>query len=144
MAQLPSGFFKYWVLTLMPDEEGEMYEARPLGSPPNWEGLERGWQGFDFREDGKFSYMTFLPNDPRVELDGSWKLDTDSGRIRIEIPDTDEAGAISLAGSGWRMGKAASFTLEIVDLDEEMLKVRILEEQPPEADIVNPGDVSPV
>ena len=57
----------------MPDEEGSVYEARPLGFPPDWP-EQRGWQGFDFREDGKFFYFTFAANDPRVELDGSWEL----------------------------------------------------------------------
>jgi hypothetical protein len=131
--------FKYWVLTSMPDEEGSVYEAQPLGFPPNWEDLGRGWQGFDFREDGKFSYFTFADNDPRIELDGSWELEPEPEYIHIEIPDTGDAGAISLAESGWS-GRSASFTLERVALDDGLLKVRVLEQQRPE-DIVVPGDV---
>jgi hypothetical protein len=138
VAQLPTSFFKYWVLTSIPDEEGGLYEAQPLGFPPNWP-PRRGPQDFDFREDGKFSYITFAPNDGRVELDGSWELDVEPEYIHIEIPDTDHAEAISLAGSGWS-GKSASFTLEIVALDDERLGVRVLEQQRRE-DIIVPGDL---
>jgi len=116
-----------------------VYEARPLGFPPSWEGLGRGPQGFDFREDGKFSYITFASNDARVELDGSWELEPEPEYIHIEIPDTDHAEAISLAGSGWS-GNSASFTLEIVALENEKLEVRVLEKQRPE-DVFVPGDV---
>ena len=56
---LQSSFFKYWVLTSVSDEEGGVYEARPLRFPPNWP-IQRGWRGFDSREDGKFSYFTSL------------------------------------------------------------------------------------
>jgi hypothetical protein len=136
--QLPTSFFKYWVLLSIPDEDGGVYEARPLGFPPNWP-PRRGPQDFDFREDGRFSYITFGPNDGRVELDGSWELDGNSGHIHIEIPDTDNAEAISLAGSGWS-GNSANFTLEIVAVDDEKLEVKVLEQQRRE-DIIVPGDL---
>ena len=114
MAQLPNGFFRYWVLTSIPDEEGGVYEARPLGFPPDLP-PQRGWQGFDFREDGKFSYFTFLPDDARVELHGSWELEPDSGYIHIKLPkDVGDA----------HVGLAVSET------SNQMLKVRVLEELP--------------
>ena len=56
MARLQSSFFKYWVLTSIPDEEGGVSEARPLGFPPELP-PQRGWQGFDFREDGKIGRL---------------------------------------------------------------------------------------
>jgi hypothetical protein len=71
VTQLQSSFFKYWVLTSKSDEEGGVHQARPLGYPPNWP-IQRGWRGFDFREDGKFSYFTFTASDKRIELHGSW------------------------------------------------------------------------
>jgi hypothetical protein len=125
VAQLQSSFFKYWVLTSMPDEEGGVYEARPLGFPPNWP-EQRGWQGFDFREDGKFSYFTFAANDPRIEVHGSWKLEPDSGHIHIELPKDIGDAHIGLGVSE----TSTRFTLEIVALEAEMLKVRVLEEPP--------------
>jgi hypothetical protein len=139
VARSQGSLLKYWVLTSIPDEEGGVPKARPLGFPPNWEGLGRGPQGFDFREDGKFSYITFAPDDGRVELDGSWELEPEPEYIRIDIPDTDNAEAISLAGSGWS-GNSANFTLEIVAVDDEKLEVKVLEQQRRE-DIIVPGDL---
>jgi hypothetical protein len=87
---------------------------------------QKGWQGFDFREDGKFSYFTFLPNDPRVELHGRWELEPDSGHIHIKLPRDIGGAHIGLAVSE----TSRSFTLEIVALEDKMLKVRVLEELP--------------
>jgi hypothetical protein len=124
--QLPTNLLKYWVLTSIPDEEGGPYEARPLGFPPNWPTL-RGWQGLDFREDGKFSFFTFAANDGRVELVGSWEPEPDSGHIHITLPkDTGDAHT----DLGVSEESFTSFTLEIVALEDELLKARILEELP--------------
>ena len=125
MAQLPNGFFRYWVLTSMPGEEGGVYEARPLGFPPDLP-PQRGWQGFGFREDGKFSYFTFLPDDTRVELHGRWELEPDSGHIHIKLPKDTGGAHIGLAVSE----TSTSFALEIVALEDEMLKIRVLEALP--------------
>jgi hypothetical protein len=125
VAQLPNGFFRYWVLTSIPDEEGGVYEARPLGFPPDLP-PQRGWQGFDFREDGKFSYFTFLPDDTRVELHGSWELEPDSGHIHIKLPKDVGDAHIGLGVSE----TSRRFALEIVALEDQMLKVRVLEELP--------------
>jgi hypothetical protein len=125
VAQLPSGFFKYWVLTSIPDKEGDVYEARPLGFPPHWP-PRRGWQGFDFREDGKFSYFTFAATDPRVEVHGSWELEPDSGYIHIKLPKD-----VGDAHIGLGVGETSRrFALEIVALEDKMLKVRGLEALP--------------
>jgi hypothetical protein len=126
VARLQSSFFKYWILTAMPDEEGGVYEARPLGFPPDLP-PQKGWQGFDFREDGKFSYFTFLPNDAHVELHGSWELEPDSGHIHIKLPKDNGDAYIGL---GVSEESSKSFALEIVALEDEMLKVRVLEELP--------------
>ena len=125
MTQLPSGFFKYWILTSIPDEEGGVHEAQPLGFPPDWP-LQRGWQGFDFREDGKFSYFTFAANDARVELHGSWELESDSGHIHIKLPKDTGGAHIGPAVSE----TSTSVALEIVALEDEMLKVRVVEDLP--------------
>jgi hypothetical protein len=127
--QQQSSLFKYWVLTSMPDEVGGVYEARPLGFPPNWP-TQRGWQGFDFREDGKFSYFTFASNDARVEVHGSWELEPDSGHIHITLPKDIGDAHTDL---GVSEESSTDFTLEIVALEDELLKVRILEELPAEA-----------
>jgi hypothetical protein len=137
VAQLPSGFFRYWVLTSIPDDEGGVYEARPLGFPPDWP-LQRGWQGFDFREDGKFSYFTFTANDTRIELHGSWELEQDSGHIHIKLPK-DIGGAHIGLGVGEE--SSTSFTLEVVALEDELLKVRVIEEMPAD-DARLAGDVN--
>jgi hypothetical protein len=102
-----------------------VYEARPLGFPPDLP-PQRGWQGFDFREDGKFSYFTFLPNDARVELHGRWELEPDSGHMHIKLPKDNGGAHIGLALSE----TSRRFALEIVALEDEMLKVRVLEELP--------------
>jgi hypothetical protein len=125
VAQLQSSVFKYWILTSMPDEEGGVYEARPLGVPPN-RPTHRGWQGFDFREDGKFFYFTFAANDARVELHGSWELEPDPGHIHIKLPKDIGDAHVGLAVSE----TSTSFALEIVALEDEMLKVRVLEALP--------------
>jgi hypothetical protein len=125
VAQLPSGFFKYWVLTSLPDEEGGLYEARPLGFPPDWP-PQRGWQGFDFREDGKLSYFTFAVNDARIELHGSWELEPDSDHIHIKLPKDTGGAHIGLGVSE----TSRRFALELVVLEDELLKVRVLEELP--------------
>jgi hypothetical protein len=138
VAQLPSGFFKYWVLTSIPDEEGGVYEARPLGFPPDLP-PQRGWQGFDFREDGKFSYFTFAANDARIELHGSWELEPDSGHIHIKLPKDVGDAHIGLGVSE----SSTSFALEIVALEEKMLKVRVLEELPADdAQLAHGVDIS--
>jgi hypothetical protein len=117
------------VLSAPLDAEGDVYEARPLGFPPNWGDIRRGLQGFDFREDGKFSYLTFLPNDVPVEVTGSWKLEPDSGHIDIELRDIGDAyipqGASLSRGEN---GTSANFALEIVTLDDEILQFKVLEE----------------
>jgi hypothetical protein len=121
--RLPSGFFRYWVLTSIPDEDGGVSVARPLGFPPDFP-QQRGWQGFDFREDGKFSYFTFLPDDARVELHGRWKLEPDSGYIHIKLPKDNGGAHIGLAVSE----TSRRLALEVVALEDEMLKVRVIEE----------------
>jgi hypothetical protein len=125
VARLQSNFFKYWILTAMPDEAGGVYEARPLGFPPDLP-PQWGWQGFHFREDGKFSYFTFLPNDARVELHGRWELESNSGHIHIKLPKDIGGAHIGLGVNE----TSRRFALEIVALEDEMLKVRVLEELP--------------
>ena len=125
MDRLPSGFFRYWVLTSIPDEDGGVYEARPLGFPPDWP-PQRGWQGFDFREDGKLSYFTFAVNDARIEPHGSWELEPDSDHIHIKLPKDTGGAHIGLAVSE----TSTSVALEIVALEDEMLKVRVVEDLP--------------
>jgi hypothetical protein len=136
--QLPSSFFRYWVLTSMPDEEGGVSKARPLGFPPDLP-PQRGWQGFDFREDGKFSYFTFLPDDTRVELHGRWELEPDSGHIHIKLPKDNGGAHIGLAVNE----TSRRFAFELVALEDEMLKVRVLEGLPADdAELAHDANVS--
>jgi hypothetical protein len=135
--QLQSSLLKYWVLTSMPDEVEGVHEARPLGFPPNWP-TQRGWQGFDFREDGKFSFFTFAANDGRLELVGWWEPEPDSGHIHVTLPkDTGDAHT----DLGVSEESFTGFTLEIVALEDELLKARILEEVPAD-DAQLAGDVN--
>jgi hypothetical protein len=87
----------------------------------------KGMGGFDFREDGKFSYFTFTANDTHIELRGSRQLAPDSDHIHIKLPEDVGGAHIDL---GVSEESSTGFTFEIAALEDQLLKVRVLEELP--------------
>ena len=94
---------KTWLHSYEDDSEGlRAYRPNTYSFPPS-----RGRTGFAFKAGGNFLQYNIAPTDGLEEVPGTWKM-TDDKTIQISFP----------------AGKGEPYTMEIVSLTNDMLKVR--------------------
>jgi hypothetical protein len=102
MSQLPAGIFRRWVHSFEEDA-GDVAVYRPVDYDFP---LARGRRGIEFKRDGEFVEYSIGQTDAPLGSPGTWRSE---GPNRASITFTDRPSA---------------YTLEIVDFDGNLLKVR--------------------
>lgn len=99
--------FQRWTHLHENDSEGiEEYRNDAYEFP-----LARGRTGFEFKPDGTFIRYDIAPTDGNVAVPGTWKTGDAENRIRIEVKSP-------------RQESAEQYTLEVVELSKDVLKVK--------------------
>lgn len=103
MPGLPNEIFRKWQHSFEEDAGGvTVYRPVEYNFP-----RARGRAGIEFGPDGKFTDWMIGPADAQRGTPGQWTAET-PGRVRISLPQA----------------QTSSRTLEIVHVDESVLKVR--------------------
>jgi hypothetical protein len=101
--ELPAALFQHWIHSREEDAGGvKVYRPSGFKFPPS-----RGRTGFEIRKNGEFIYHDIAPADGILKVPGRWTAEG-KDRIVATFPNT----------------KRKPLTLEIVSVDEKMLKVR--------------------
>jgi hypothetical protein len=103
MQKLPNAIFQQW-LHSYEEDGGDIKVYRPMSYdfPP-----ARGRTGLEFKPDGTVVDLRIGPADAHQGIDARWQTDS-AGRLRITYPGNARA----------------SLLLEVVQADENVLKVR--------------------
>jgi hypothetical protein len=93
-----------WVHSYEEDSVGvEAFRPQEFNFPPS-----RGRKGMEFKADGQFIRYDIAPTDGNVAVTGNWVPAKGKNRVQINLTDA----------------KKSSYTLEIVSLTDELLKVK--------------------
>lgn len=100
---LPSQIYRRWVHS-REEDQGDILVYRPSDYPfPP----ARGREGMEFRENGEFIRYQIGPTDRSLAIPGQWSV-KDTNVVEIQFPNQS----------------ASSYTLTILECDEQILKVR--------------------
>jgi len=105
MNELPNEIFRKWMHSFEEDKDGIIvYRPTEYDFP-----RARGRDGIEFRPDGVFIYWGIGPTDASRRINGHWKTEG-PGRVLVSFEGNVQP----------------SRTLEILQIDEGILKVRYL------------------
>jgi hypothetical protein len=100
---LPNQIFRRWIHS-REEDQGDILVYRPTGYPfPP----ARGREGLEFRENGEFIRYQIGATDRNLAVPGQWSIEN-GNVVTIQFPDQS----------------ASSYTLTILECDEQILKVR--------------------